>query len=178
MKIFPLYLLIDTSGSMQGEAFASVKYSIDLIFRTLKSSTIADDILVSVIETHRYAEQVFSFKSLEHLSITLEIGPHINTPSFLGSGLTFLRQKLVRDMGVNSGAYKPFVMVLTDGDVSDRARFLQECKRFSQMNLSQCLILHYGADISPVLKKLSQNIMQMELIEQAELVYQFRWVES
>ncbi len=130
----PVYLLLDTSGSMYGTPIQAVNLGVKMLADALKASPQA-------LETVHIAVITFDAKAEMVVPLT-EIGSFV-PPEFktrqstsLGAALRLLNESLDRDLIPNSGErkgdYKPLVFLLTDGEPTDAwqepARQLQNRK--------------------------------------------------
>ena len=85
MRHLPVYILIDTSGSMKGEPIESVKVGLSDMIATLRQDPYAlETVCISIITFDREVNQILPLTELADLQI-----PNIITPD---SGPTFLER--------------------------------------------------------------------------------------
>lgn len=85
MRRLPVYLLLDTSGSMHGEPIEAVKNGVQTLLTTLKQDPYAlETAFVSVI----------TFSSSAHQAVPLTDLLSFNLPSLTASGTTALGEAL------------------------------------------------------------------------------------
>ena len=76
MRKLPVYLLIDTSGSMQGEPIESVKVGLEAMLSSLRSDPYAlETVNISIITFDRDVKQLLPLTPLDNLQM-----PDITTP--------------------------------------------------------------------------------------------------
>lgn len=123
LRRLPVYLLLDTSGSMMGAPIQAVEEGLALFKREVEKDTFArETVWVSLIVFGREVENVTQgLIPVEKLEIpSLEAGGY--TP--LGAALRLLLDSLDRDVkkavkGGEKGDWKPLVFILTDGKPTD-----------------------------------------------------------
>lgn len=118
----PVYLVIDTSGSMQGEPIAAVKNGIDMLVADLRNNPHAlESAWLSVITFDNDARQIVPLTDLQSFQ----------TPSIGASGMTALGPALLllcdcrkreckkswkdADGKSHKGDFRPLVFLMTDG---------------------------------------------------------------
>lgn len=116
----PVYLLLDTSSSMQGVKIVGVNNGVTLIYQELMNDPrSASTVYISVIT---FASQAYQ---IPLMPITQFTPPQLsaNGTTALGGALSILNQSLDQDLIANQpgakGDYKPLVFLLTDGQPTD-----------------------------------------------------------
>lgn len=119
----PVYILIDTSGSMRGEPIESVKVGLSDMIAALRLDPYAlETVCVSIITFNSKVEQILPLTDLENLQL-----PDIHVPdsgaTFLGAALDLMCQRYDEEVNMGSreqkGDWMPIVFVLTDGKPAD-----------------------------------------------------------
>ncbi len=90
----PVYLLIDTSGSMRGEPIESVKVGIEAMLSTLRTDPYAlDTVSISIITFDREVKQVLPLTPIDQIQMP-EINVPESGPTFTGAALEMLCEKV------------------------------------------------------------------------------------
>ena len=119
----PVYILIDTSGSMKGEPIESVKVGLADMIATLRLDPYAlETACISIITYNSEVKQILPLTPLEDLQL-----PDIAVPesgaTFMGAALNLLCERYDAEVNTGSkeqkGDWMPLLFVLTDGKPSD-----------------------------------------------------------
>ena len=117
----PIYLLLDCSESMAGDAFTAMEKGLAAMMADLRADPMAlETAFVSLLTFASTAKQVLPLTEAYKLVMpTLPMG----SGTALGAGLQLLRQCMTSEVVTSSptqkGDYKPIVFILTDGAPTD-----------------------------------------------------------
>ena len=163
----PVYILIDTSGSMRGEPIESVKVGLSDMIASLRLDPYAlETVCVSIITFDSKVEQILPLTELENLQL-----PDIHVPdsgaTFLGAALNLMCQRYDEEVNMGSreqkGDWMPIMFVLTDGKPADLMAYDEACAAGPK------------AKTEP-LKKLTDNVFTLDTMDSNTFKKFFQWV--
>ena len=157
IRRLPVYLLLDTSGSMNGEPIEAVRQGVKALLMELKSDPQAlETAYLSVITFDSVARQVCPLTELIDFK----------EPELQASGITSL-----------GAALRLLVFILTDGAPTDEwEQAAEELKSRKPANIIACAA-GAQADTS-VLKKITNNVLMMNSLSAGDLAQFFAWVSG
>lgn len=183
MRRLPVYILIDTSGSMKGEPIESVKVGLADMVATLRQDPYAlDTVWMSIITFDREVKQILPLTALEDLQLP-DIATPESGPTHTGAALEMLCQKYDEEVSMGSaeqkGDWMPLLFILTDGKPSDIQTYNQvipKLKRHQFTNIVACAA-GPSAKTEP-LKQLTDKVFALETMDSAIFSKLFRWVSQ
>ncbi|MEE4358191.1 MAG: VWA domain-containing protein [Desulfococcaceae bacterium] len=157
----PVYMLIDCSASMNGDAIESVDQGFkNLTARLLNDPHTADIVWLSIIVFDSVPRQLIPLCPIDSFrSLPLSVGGSSN----LGKALDFLYQCVKKEVrkqtGERRGDWKPLVFLMTDGRATDH--WEEVCRKHAgDMNMVACGV---GSDANiSNLKLISDKVVQMK----------------
>jgi uncharacterized protein YegL len=179
----PVYLLIDTSGSMKGEPITSVNIGLQSMLLHLRQDPLAlESVHLSVITFDREARRILPLTELTTASI-----PYVDTPdsgpTHLGAALELLchvvDQEVVRTTPERKGDWMPLLFIMTDGSPSDIQKFnewIPEVKRRSFAFIVACAAGPKAKDA--FLKELTPHIVYLDTADSRTFQKFFTWVSQ
>ena len=129
----PVYILIDTSGSMKGEPIESVKVGLADMIATLRLDPYAlETACISIITYNSEVKQILPLTPLEDLQL-----PDITVPesgaTFMGAALELLCERYDAEVNIGTkehkGDWMPLLFILTDGKPSDLQAYDQAIEK-------------------------------------------------
>ena len=179
MRRLPVYLLLDTSGSMSGEPIEAVKNGVQVLVSTLRQDPYAlETAYLSVITFDSSSRQVVPLTELSMFQM-----PDIQASgsTALGEALTLLANKVdsevTKTTAQQKGDWKPLVFIMTDGAPTDYwQKGLTEFQKRKYGIVVACAA-GQGADTS-ILKQITEIVVQLDTADSATIKAFFKWVSA
>lgn len=179
MRRLPVYILLDTSGSMSGEPIEAVKSGVQTLISSLRQDPYAlETAYLSIITFDSSAKQIVPLTEL----------PQVQIPSIQASGSTALGEALelvanCRDKEINKstaevkGDWKPLVFIMTDGGPTDD--FNRGVTEFRKRKWGMVIACGAGsgADMN-VLKSITEETVQLDTTDSSAFKAFFKWVSA
>lgn len=182
MRRLPVYMLLDTSGSMLGEPMESVKSGIQAMLGGLRQDPHAlESLHLSIITFNNEVKVVLPLTSLENLQM-----PEIEKPyggTNLGAALELLYDRVGKEVrrssGEEKGDWKPILFIMTDGSPSDTMVYKNAIPRVKSLGFATIVACAAGPkakkdDLSP----LADHVVTLETMDASGFLSFFRWVSS
>lgn len=179
MRRLPVYLLVDTSGSMHGEAIEAVRNGLQVLVSALRQDPYAlETAYLSVIAFNSDARQLTPLTELPSFQI-----PDIQASgtTAMGGALSLLadciRREVVQGSAEVKGDWKPVVFLLSDGaPTDDLDRGIADLKGVKTGTFVACAA---GADAdSATLKKITETVVSLDTADANSIKSFFQWVSS
>ncbi len=172
----PVYLLIDTSLSMEGEPIEAVINGLDSLMAALRRDPHAlESACLSVIEFNSSARQLEELKDLGEFQM-----PPLsaNGTTAMGEALSLLVDCVEREvLGSGRRDWRPLVFLFTDGMATDELSLgINALKRVKLGTLVACAA-GPSADIND-LKKITEAIVRLDQADSASIAAFFKWVSA
>jgi len=178
----PIYLLLDCSESMAGDAIEDVSRGVQTMVQALHDDPLAiETAYVSVITFSRLAQQIVP------LTEVLQFQPpklRVRTGTALGAALRVLAQCLERDIrrtsATSKGDYKPIVILLTDGQPTDDWESAADrIKSPSTPGVANIYAVACGPDAdTDVLRRVTDIVLQMKEMARESWRKLFVWLTA
>lgn len=179
MRRLPVYLLLDTSGSMSGEPIEAVKNGVQVMISSLRQNPQAiETAYLSVITFNSAATQLIPLTDLASFQMQ-EIKASGTTS--LGEALSLVSRCIDNEVQQTTtekkGDWKPLVFIMTDGVPTDNwQNGLAEFKR-RKVAFTVACAAGSGADTN-VLKQITDNVVSLDTADGNSIAKFFAWVTA
>jgi uncharacterized protein YegL len=179
MRRLPVFLLLDTSGSMSGEPIEQVKNGVQMLISTLRQDPYAlETAFVSVITFGSTASELVPLTELTAFQV-----PSITAGGTTGMGdalrlvAEIAATKLTKNSATSKGDWKPMVFIMTDGAPTDDwqaglARFKQEKWGI----VVACAV--NGGEITVLQQIAGEAVVKLDTTDPTTMAKFFKWVSA
>lgn len=180
MRRLPVYLVLDTSGSMSGEPIQAVENGMQMLVSALRQDPQAlESAFLSVITFNSQAKQDVPLTDLASFQMpAFKAGGSTE----LGTALALVRdcakKEVAKSTPEKKGDWRPLVFLMTDGGPTDN--WLKGLTEFqsAKWGMVVCCAAGQGADTN-VLKQISPEcVVQLDTADSKSLAAFFKWVSS
>ena len=180
MRRLPVYILLDTSGSMRGEPIHAVNNSMQVLLSTLREDPHAlDTVHISVITFDLEARVMQELTPLDRFPV-VELKTPNSGPTFLGHALEMVRQKAGAEVRVGDDAdWAPLLFIMTDGKPSDTMVFNEAVDAIGTAGFAAIVGCGAGpsADVT-ALKRFCTSVAMLDTLDGAGFEQFFKWVSD
>jgi len=179
MRRLPVYLLLDTSGSMSGEPIEAVKNGVQIMISSLRQNPQAiETAFLSVITFDSIAQQIIPLTDLASFQM---VDIKATGVTSLGEALKLVANKIETEVHKTTteqkGDWKPLVFIMTDGiPTDDWQSGLKEFKK-SKVAFTVACAAGSGAD-SNILKQITDNVVSLDTADSGSIGKFFQWVTA
>ncbi|MCI3936520.1 VWA domain-containing protein [Chryseobacterium aahli] len=177
MRRLPVYLLLDTSGSMTGEPIEAVKNGVQMMLHSLRQNPQAiETAYVSIITFDSEAKQIVPLTDLASFQM---VDIKASSTTSLGAALSLLADKLSTEITKTTldqkGDWKPMTFIMTDGvPTDDWQSGFAKLKSVNKGLIVGCAV-GSGAD-DKILKQITESVIRLDNADSESISKFFQWV--
>ena len=164
----PVYLLIDTSGSMRGEPIQSVNTGLQTIMATLRQDPYASELVhMGILTFDRQVRKVQELCKVGELQLT-EIHCAQSGPTMMGAALKELLKSIQEEQFQmeEQEDWSPLLFLMTDGKPSDLLEFKQAVPLVKQAGFGKIVACAAGPKACPdFLEELTDNVVTLDTLD-------------
>lgn len=183
MRRLPVYFLLDTSGSMNGEPIQALNNALRGMINTLRTDPQAlDSLWISIITYDRDVKEVMPLTELVDFQLP-EIFCPPSGPTHTGAALEFIVKKVKEDVKTSTdsqkGDWKPLLFVFTDGKPSDLQLYRKVVPQIKEINFGTVVGCAAGPKANDaILKELTDTVVHLDSADSSTLKQFFKWVSD
>lgn len=179
MRRLPVYLVLDTSGSMSGEPIQAVKNGVQMLISSLRQDPQA-------LETAYLS--VITFDSSAHELVPLTDLPSFQAPNITATGVTAMGEALslvadcakrdvIKASATQKADWRPMVFLMSDGvPTDDFEKGLARFKLEKWGAVVACAV--NDADVSILQRIAPESVVQLDTSDSASMSAFFKWVTA
>ncbi len=179
----PVYLLIDSSGSMNGEPINSVNEGLRAMMNALRQDPYAlETVLLSVITFDREIKEVFALTPIEEVQLD-DIVPPRSGATHMGEALQYIVNQYHKDIKIKKegaeGSFSPMLFIMTDGKPSDLQLFGEMVTELKKLKFASIVGCAAGPKAkTEFLKQFADPVVSMESTDSSSFSAFFKWVSA
>lgn len=179
MRRLPVYLLLDTSGSMYGEPIESVKNGLQTLMSSLRQDPYAlETAFLSIIEFNSEAVQSVPLTDLMSFQAP-DLKPSGTTS--IGAALSLLASKVNEEVKTTSleekGDWRPLVFIFSDGAATDDLQKGIDNLKSTNLGMVVACAAGHHAKLDELMK-ITENVVHLENADSNAISAFFQWVSA
>lgn len=179
MRKLPVYLLLDTSGSMSGEPIEAVKNGVQVLISTLMQDPYAlETAYLSIITFDNQAKQIVPLTELPSFQMP---SLSVTGTTAMGDALRLVAERIDAEVQMTTneikGDWKPLIFLMTDGSPTDDIQKGIDRLRQSKTGLIIACAAGHAADTAK-LKQITEVVVQLDTADSNTIKAFFKWVSA
>jgi uncharacterized protein YegL len=175
----PVYLLLDTSGSMSGEPIEAVQNGLAMLRTALNNEPQAlETVYISIITFNDHAQQDTPLTGLGQFQI-----PQLSAGgcTALGAALKLVSERAESEVAKNTpeakGDWKPMVFLMTDGEPTDDIS--EGLAAFKKRKWGVVVACAAGMNANEkVLESITDTVVRLDTASSGEFKALFQWISQ
>nr|WP_040855024.1 VWA domain-containing protein [Thiorhodovibrio frisius] len=183
MRRLPVYILLDTSGSMRGEPIHSVNVGLQAMLSALRQDPYAlESVHISIVTFDVEAREYLPLTPLDEVRLE-EISVPGSGATFLGAALELLITKVDREVRRSTddakGDWRPLLFVMTDGSPSDLLAYHEAILAIKKRNFGTIVACAAGPKVKlDLLHELTDRVVKLDTLDSTAFSNFFKWVSA
>lgn len=179
----PVYLLVDSSGSMNGEPIHSVNEGMRAMMSALRQDPYAlETVHLCIITFDREIKEILPLTPIDQAQVD-DIEPPSSGATHMGEALEYMINCYHRDVKKGSsnekGDFSPMLFVMTDGKPSDLQLFEEKAVEIKNLKFASIVGCAAGPKAkTEFLTKFAQPVIAMESTDSSTFSAFFKWVSA
>lgn len=183
VRRLPVYILLDTSGSMRGEPIHSVNVGLRSLLEALRADPYAlESVHLSLITFDNQARVILPLTPLEQVQLSEIVVPDAGA-TFTGAALELLIAQVDREVKKTTtdqkGDWRPLLFVMTDGGPSDLHAYRQAIGQIHTRNFGLIVGCACGPKAkTEALRELTPQVVSLDTMDASAFAGFFKWVSA
>lgn len=179
MRRLPVYLLLDTSGSMLGEPIEAVRTGMQSLLSALRQDPYAlESAWLSVITFSDTAQQVVPLTDLAQFQAPVLTA---SSTTAMGGALKLLAQRVDQEVAKSTadqkGDWKPIVFLMTDGRATDDID--EGIAAIKAAKIGTFVACAAGPDAQTTdLQRITESVVRLDTADSNSIKSFFKWVSA